>query len=184
MVGAEDPTASLRGSVVCMTTLRSIRVALPFTLALAACGGEAAPPPSAPVSSTPATPRLGEWKTWTHDQKLAYMKDVFTPAEAPWFKQYDSTKFAELTCRSCHGPGADDGSFKMPNAALPKLAPGHIHELEKTNPKAFAFMNEIVMPRSAELLGQYPWAHMTMSGFGCFGCHPIDPTDTPPTMTH
>jgi hypothetical protein len=152
-----------------------IRLAPPLALALAlaACGGaQTAPPAHAPPAH--ASPGQGEWKTWSHDEKLAYMKDVVLPAEAPWFRQYAPARFAELTCRSCHGAGADDGSYAMPNPALPKLAPGNIHDLEKTSPKAFAFMNEVVMPRTAQLLGQYPWAHATMSGFGCFGCHPVD----------
>lgn len=158
---------------------------------LAACGAppSAAPSPSAPAAAAPPTavalatcpsaiptvdrPHDGAWATWTHEQKLAYMKEAVLPTEAPLFREYSATRFGELTCRSCHGAGADDGSYKMPNPALPKLAPGNLFEMEKTKPRVFRFMYDVVTPRTAALLNKPEWSHKTMSGFGCFACHPL-----------
>ena len=149
------------------TALASVLAAV-----LAACGGDhAVPPPAAPDAlKAPPRPFDGEWKTWSHEQKLAYMKSAVLPAEAALFRTY-SARFADFTCRTCHGAGADDGSYKMPNPALPTLVPGHIHDLEKTLPEGFRFMNDIVMPRTAALLGLPEFQHETMRGFGCLACH-------------
>ena len=152
---------------------------------LAACGAQqpAARPAATPTASAaPATcptaiptvdrPHDGAWATWTHEQKVAYMKEAVLPAEAPLFREYSPTRFAELTCRSCHGASADDGTYAMPNPALPKIAKGKIFEMEKTNPRTFRFMYDVVTPRTAALLNKPEWSHKTMSGFGCFNCHP------------
>jgi hypothetical protein len=157
------------------------RLTLPFVLALAACGAQQAPATPAVAVATPSCPAAiptfdrphdGAWKTWTHEQKLAYMKQAVLPTEAPLFREYSPTRFAELTCRSCHGAGADDGTYKMPNPALPKLAPGKLFAMEKTNPKVFRFMYDVVTPRTSALLNIPEWSHKAMSGFGCFYCHP------------
>ena len=37
------------------------------------------------------------------------------------FQAYDAKAYAKFTCATCHGDGATDGKFKMPNAKLPKL---------------------------------------------------------------
>jgi len=158
---------------------RSLALAWPVfafaTVAVASCAG--APPP-APRASTPAAiptfarPHDLAWATWTHEQKLAYMKEAVLPTEAPLFREYDPKRFAELTCRSCHGAGVDDGTYAMPNPALPKVTPGKIYDMEKTNPRVFRFMQDVLVPRTAALLGMPEWSHKTMSGFGCFNCHP------------
>lgn len=138
----------------------------------------AVPPPTSLAATCPTAipsvdrPHDGAWATWTREQKVAYMKEAVVPSEAPLFREYSSTRFAELTCRSCHGASADDGTYTMPNPALPKLAKGHIFELEKTKPRVFRFMYDVVTPRTAALLDVPEWSHKTMSGFGCFGCHP------------
>jgi hypothetical protein len=100
------------------------------------------------------------------------MKEAVLPREIRYFHVYSPQRFPEITCKTCHGAASDDGSYKMPNPALPKLAPKHILELEKTNPNALHFMVDVIVPRTAELLGEPEWSHETMSGFGCFNCHP------------
>ena len=105
------------------------------------------------------------------------MKDAVLPAEAPLFREYAPDRFAELTCKSCHGASADDGSYTMPNPALPKLAPGKLFAMEKTNPKVFRFMYDVVTPRTSALLNIPEWSHKTKSGFGCFSCHPLAKDD-------
>jgi hypothetical protein len=175
------------------------RASLAIALLLAACAAQqqagtkpaatTAPKvarPSAAVTTCAAAipevdrPHDGEWETWTHEQKVAYMKDAVLPTEAPLFREYSSDRFAELTCRSCHGAGADDGTYAMPNPALPKIAPGRILAMQKTNPRVFRFMYDVVTPRTAALLNEPEWSHKTMSGFGCFKCHPLARDDAGP----
>ena len=108
------------------------------------------------------------------------MKEAVLPTEAPLFREYSSTRFAELTCRSCHGASADDGTYAMPNPALPKLRPGNLFDMEKTNPRVFRFMYDVVTPRTAALLNVPEWSHKTMSGFGCFNCHMVAGEDSKP----
>jgi len=152
-------------------------LALSVVVLILSCGGAAeAPPPAAPTSSAPEAPTSdapgpGEWARWSREQKLAYMKSTVLVDAKKMFAEYDKARFADFSCRSCHGASADDGSYKMPNPALPKLEPGKITELAKTDTKAFVFMNGAVVPHNARLLGQPVFDHTTMSGFGCFKCH-------------
>src|SRR5262245_18662575 len=130
-----------------MTTCKLSLVAL--VLVAAACAGEqqAKPPPAnAPATAVapPAPPGKGEWKTWSHERKLAYMKEAVLPREVRYFHVYSPQRFPEITCKTCHGAAVDDGSYKMPNPALPRLAAGHILELEKTNPNALHSMADVI----------------------------------------
>ncbi|HVK84354.1 MAG TPA: hypothetical protein VM513_09615 [Kofleriaceae bacterium] len=52
-------------------------------------------------------------------QREAYMKDVVMPRTKELFVAFDP-KYQTMDCRTCHGDGAEDGSFEMPN---PKLEP-------------------------------------------------------------
>jgi hypothetical protein len=77
-----------------------------------------------------------------------------------------------MSCKTCHGQGALDGSFKMPNPALPKLdatADG-FKQLAKDHAQALDVMRRLTN-RMADLLGESPFSTQTGSGFGCFACH-------------
>ena len=89
------------------------------------------------------------------------------------FAGFDAAKFGEMKCATCHGAGAADGSFKMPNPGLPKLPmdPRGFKALSASQPKTFEFMAKHVEPTMADLLGVPPFDPKTMKGFGCFDCH-------------
>jgi len=93
------------------------------------------------------------------------MHDVFTT--------FDSTKYADVSCKTCHGKGATEGSFTMPNADLPKLdpTPAGFATLAKTNAKMFNFMMKQIEPTMASLVGEQPYDVKTKVGFSCFECH-------------
>jgi hypothetical protein len=145
--------------------------------AAASAAPSAAPAPTdtgAAAAAAPAgPPGPGDWDKWSHDQKLAYMKSTVMGKEKDLFSTYDSAKFGGLNCKSCHGSGASDGSFKMPSADLPKLdaTPDGFKKLAKKNPKMFDFMMKQVEPQTASLLGEQPYDLKTNVGFGCFNCH-------------
>ena len=170
---------------------------------VAACGGggEATPPPAAPAPSAteaasaaptaapteaaptasaaaapaaPTAPGPGDWDKWSHDQKLAWMKAGVMPKMHDLFASFDSAKYGDAKCKLCHGKGAEDGSFKMPNPDLPKLpkTPAEFKALSTgKKAKIFAFMKEQVLPTMAGLVGEQPYDPKTNTGFGCTECH-------------
>jgi hypothetical protein len=180
---------------------RSARFAFALSFCALACGGgqhEPAPPatPSgapaasaAPVASaTPtasaapsatapagpaAPPKDGEWDTWSHDQKLAYMKSTVLPKMGPLFHEVDPKAYAEPKCVLCHGSGAKDATFKMPNPDLPKLdlTPAGMKQLREKKPAMVEFMSKTVVPTMAALVGEKPYDPKTQKGFGCLECH-------------
>jgi hypothetical protein len=148
---------------------------------LAACGGggEETPPPATPsapaasAASAATQPGPGDWDKWTHEQKLAWMKAGVMPKMHDLFAGFDGSRYGAMTCKTCHGAGATDGKFTMPNADLPKLdpSPAGFADLAKTKAKTFDFMMKQVVPTMASLVGEQPYDMKTNSGFGCFECH-------------
>ncbi len=163
---------------------------------IAACGGggEATPPPSTPpapaaspdgsaatpVASAPHPPGAGttqpgpgDWDKWTHEEKLAWMKSNVVSKMHDLFVAVDAPRYGDMSCKTCHGMGATEGTFTMPNEALPKLdpSPAGFATLSKTNPKMFEFMMKQVEPTMASLLGKQPYDEKTKIGFNCFRCH-------------
>jgi hypothetical protein len=148
----------------------------------APASASAAPAPSAaPAASAsasggpPAAPKEGEWDTWSHDQKMAYMKTAVMPKMGGLFHDFDGKRYAETKCSLCHGSGAKDGSFKMPNPELPKLdvSPAGMKAVHEKKAAVVEFMAKQVVPNMAQLLGEPPFDLQTHKGFGCMGCHTI-----------
>jgi hypothetical protein len=132
----------------------------------AASAADATPPP-------PSQPGPGDWDKWSHEQKLAWMKVGVMPKMGPLFHDYDAKAYDEPKCMLCHGAGAKDGTFKMPNPDLPKLpaTEAGLKGLAAKHPKIFGFMAKQVEPTMASLLGEQPYDMKTKQGFNCFGCH-------------
>ncbi len=103
------------------------------------------------------------------EQRGTYMKDVVKPKMADLFAAYDPKKYEKVMCTTCHGPGAKEGKFKMPNPALPKFA--DFAAAKKLDAKMTDFMAAKVLPEMAKLLGETPFDPATKSGFGCRRCH-------------
>jgi len=101
------------------------------------------------------------------------MKAGVLPKMRELFGAVDASRFGEVTCKTCHGTGAIEGSYKMPNPDLPKLdpKPAAFKTLEQTNPTMFNFMAKQVEPTMASLLAVQPHDMKTDTGFGCFNCH-------------
>jgi hypothetical protein len=127
----------------------------------AACGG-----------SNTATPKA-MWKDMNHDERMAYMKKTVFPRMRAEFAAFDPKDFGEMNCATCHGDGAKDKTFKMPNPKLPKL-PGSeegFKKLSEEHPDVTRFMMTKVVPQMAAFLGEEPYDPKTHQGFGCFRCH-------------
>jgi mono/diheme cytochrome c family protein len=155
---------------------------LAFTLSLsgallAACGGAKAPAESAePAAESDASSGADassegasakSFDDMSAPERMKHMKTVVAPQMAKVFQEADAEKYADFSCAVCHGPGAKDGDFEMPSAALPALDKEEMDE----HPEVTKFMAERVVPEMAKLLGEEPYNHETQQGFGCFDCH-------------
>ncbi len=160
---------------------------------LSACGGgqpESAtpganiPPPGMPANPPPQTPAAATtaaaagttlaWKDMNHDQRLDFMKTTVLPKMKAEFAAYDSKRFGNITCGTCHGDGAKDGSFKMPNPKIMPKIPNDkdgFAKIMKDQPDAVKFMGGKVVPMMAQMLGEEPYDMKTGKGFGCHECH-------------
>ena len=133
------------------------------------------PTPTAVASTEPTPPAKPTWKDMSFDQRKDFMKNTFMPALAKDFTEFDGKKYKDVSCVLCHGAGAKDGKFKMPNPGLPKLNPKDGFKKHMTKaPKVTKFMMEKVVGDSATTLGVAPFDPSTKSGFGCGGCHLIE----------
>lgn len=158
------------------TTSRILALLL-FVAAGAACGS--APQqhtklPPEPVIALPAdAPKPGEWSSWSHEQKLAYMKGGFMTAQRAIWASWEPARFRDLECRNCHGRGVADGTFQLPNPDLPHLYPGKegFMELAQHEPEVLAFMQQRLVPETARLLGVPPFDMEAHTGFSCYQCH-------------
>jgi hypothetical protein len=150
---------------------------------LAACGGAAAPAESAepapPAEASSASAEPGEEETAGEEpamkefdemsapEKMKHMKTVVAPHMAKVFQEMSAEKYEKFSCTNCHGSGAKEGKFEMPNASLPALNKEEMDE----HPEVTKFMSERVVPEMAKLLGESPYNPETKEGFGCFDCH-------------
>ena len=107
---------------------------------------------------------------------MDFMKHTVFPKMKDEFTGWDAKRFADMNCKTCHGDGASDGSFKMPNPKLPVLPskPEDFKKLAAKKPVAAKFMMEHVVPDMASMLGQQPYDMKTHQGFGCTNCHTND----------
>jgi hypothetical protein len=173
--------------------MRTVRSALALALLglsalmLGACASSppatpatAAGPPSTAASTTESVPgatAIGPpqvaWADMTFDQRKAYMKTAVLPKAKELFVTFDPVHYANFNCATCHGDGATDGKFKMPNPKLPKLptTPEGFKQLMADKPKVTEFMMKQVKPTMATLLGLPEFTPENKTGFGCMACH-------------
>jgi hypothetical protein len=129
-------------------------------------------PTGAPVSSaTPEAPLPTVWSdAMPKEQQIAFMKKNVMPAMGPVFKGHDAARYAEFSCKTCHGP-----ELKDPNEFLPKLTmKGDKLTAFADKPAVAKWMAEEVSPKMAAAMGLPPFDMKTKQGFGCGGCHKVE----------
>lgn len=131
---------------------------------------------SAKVLSAKADSTM-DWKKMSHDDKKDFMKTVVMPRMRKEFRAFDSVRFEKIMCKTCHGDGVANESYKMPNAKLPKLpnsAEGWKKLSSTKDSVIMKFMANTIKPKMAELLGLTPFdPQSNPKGFGCHNCHTL-----------
>jgi len=153
-------------------------------LALAACGPKSKTTtttttgPDTETHETETEPtfsgplQAGQWETMDHESREAFMKQVVKPEMAKIFQGYDAQEFSDFGCDTCHGDGAKDGSFKMPNPDLPQLTGDLFGPNPPEDMKAILELMETqVKPTMVNLLGMEAMDQTHPDGFGCGNCH-------------
>ena len=157
--------------------IASVMQSLAFlSLALAGAGSALAADAGAPTAPTAAPGNKIDWPNMKFEEKKKYMKSTVLPEMKKAFQAYDAKTYKKFSCATCHGEGATDGKFKMPNAKLPALPTSKegFMALQQKKPDAVKFMGTVVKPKMAELLGLPEWTPQNMTGFGCYQCHTKD----------
>ena len=108
--------------------------------------------------------------------RAEFMKKLVLPKAKELFAAFDP-KMGEVTCKTCHGDGVKDHSFKMPNPKIKQL-PGTekaFVEWVHQNPdeaKWAGFMSEKLEPAMGQLLGMTVFDPRTGKGdLSCGACH-------------
>jgi len=139
-----------------------------------ACLGSARAEDPTPAPAPGAAKKV-DWEHMTFDERKKLMKSSVLPELKKAFQSFDPKKYKTFTCATCHGDGATDGKFKMPNAGLPKLPPptdrAAFMALQQKKPEVVKFMGTVVTPKITGLLGLAEWSPQNPKGFGCYGCH-------------
>jgi hypothetical protein len=158
-------------SLVRLLALLTVVVAGAARASAADAGAAAAPA----AGSAPA--KKIDWEHMKFEERKKYMKSTVMPEMKKAFQAYDAKTYKKFTCETCHGEGATNGKFKMPNEKLPKLPETRegFMALQQKKPEAVKFMGTVVKPKMAELLGLPEWTPQNMTGFGCYQCHTKEP---------
>lgn len=130
---------------------------------LVSCGSKQTPS-SAAGTQLPDVP----FEQLNHEQQIEFMKTKVVPTMEPIFKNHDPEEFADFSCKTCHGDGAEKGEFHMPNPELPKL---NFADLSKWKKEDLEWMGKVVKPTMAKLLGETEATQENPEGFGCLHCH-------------
>jgi hypothetical protein len=168
LVGARSWRAGVLATVLRMRMLVVLVVSCGTPLPVIAPPLPATDPPLPAVGAN----SMG-WPTWSRDRKFAYMRDTVLPAEKAIFARFEPLRFASLSCETCHGQGARDGTYRMPNPDLPHLDGGRngFQELLDKQPETLRFMQKVVAPETARLLGYAEFDMEKHVGFSCYQCH-------------
>lgn len=116
------------------------------------------------------------------DERRAHMARHVVSVMSELFAGYDAERFPDVSCETCHGSGAAERSFAMPNPDLLALYPtGSIGQYRMVSeyPLGVRFMFSEVVPAMRTMLGASEYDAATGEGFSCFACHPHAPEDDP-----
>lgn len=144
------------------------RISMALCLLLAACNGgeESEPDP---------TPEPTAYEDMSFQQREVFMSEVVLPQMKEIFVAFDP-KFSSMSCATCHGGGATDGTYAMPSPQIPELPGSEEAFAEYVKDPEHArwsqFMLDEVWPPMADLLQVAKFDPSTNpTGFSCSNCH-------------
>lgn len=156
--------------------------ALIAALLVAACGSKSSSTTTTPTGGHDHDHAMGggtpgplpdvPFDSLDHEQRIQFMKEKVVPTMEPLFKNHDPKKYAEFGCKTCHGDGAAQGKFDMPNDKLPKLFGPSMDKFKKEDVE---WMGKEIKPTMAKLLQQPEFSQENPKGFGCLECHTAEP---------
>jgi len=114
------------------------------------------------------------WGAMSFEQKKSYMRQVVMPRMAEVFRRYSPRTYANFGCKTCHGPSAERGSFRMPNPALLMAASDVQTALNPDAGPIAEFMVHGVDPAMTQLLGRARGDSEYPGDCGCFRCHTLE----------
>jgi cytochrome c553 len=146
------------------------RISIAVCLLVAACGDA--------QESEPVEPEPTAYEDMNFEQRYAFMNNVVLPEMKAIFVKFDP-KFETMTCATCHGAGATDGSYAMPASDLPRLPATEeefaVYMMDPEHAKWGQWMIDEVWPQMANLLKVAPFDPMTSpNGFSCHNCHKVE----------
>lgn len=119
----------------------------------------------------------GQDKPWTeleHEERLSHMGDVVMPKLQAIFEGHDAERFSDFSCATCHGNGATDGSFAMPNPNLPTLDASNMYKKHrKESPAMTKLMWKQVEPALADSIAQ-TYGLSDDAQVKCSSCHIVE----------
>lgn len=112
------------------------------------------------------------WSAMDRGERLAHMSNQVLPRMKAAFQRHDAARYEDFGCATCHGAGASDGTYAMPNPALlPLVSKNFRGEIYVPHKEMVRFMWGEVQPAMAELLGLRNARYGRGAGFNCRGCH-------------
>jgi len=117
-----------------------------------------------------------KWVDMNLDQRHQFMEETVLPETKKLFVAFDPL-YEKMDCKTCHGPGAEDGTYEMPNPKnrpLPDSPESFMALLEKDAraAKYTPFMAQTLEPKMGELLQVKLFDPKTKEpGFSCSSCH-------------
>jgi hypothetical protein len=144
------------------------RISIAACLFVVACGDGQDVGPAVEAEPT-------AYEEMNFEQRHAFMTDVVLPEMKETFVAFDP-KFQDMTCATCHGSGATDGSYAMPSGDIPRLPATEeaFYEYIKDpeHGKWSQWMMDEVWPQMADLLQVPVFDHeKNPTGFSCSNCH-------------
>ncbi|MEO8699331.1 MAG: hypothetical protein ABI867_04780 [Kofleriaceae bacterium] len=132
--------------------------------------GSAAPAGSGSGSDVVAASDF-DFSKLSHKEQMEFMKTKVMPVMKSEFQKFDGKKYANFTCKTCHGKDPEKTKFKMPTpGAMPKL---NFEKLKagKQEPKTAEWMGKVIEPGMAKILNKPVYTESNPTGFGCLACH-------------
>ncbi len=126
------------------------------------------------------------WSELSVEERGQFMRAEVLPYMRTLFQEYDSERYGEFGCESCHGASMNEQGFEMPNPDILALHPSGTDEqrtMVEEHPRMVRFMFNHVVPAMKQMIDAPDFDPGTGEGFSCFFCHPRAEAETAPAAS-